>query len=224
MKKIREIIKIALAILVLIVLPIYEIGNGMLKSCAYSKYVFGEENSAETLATSQETEATSAVEQIAKVDATPTGKVALENIGMTAVVDKYSEDVAANCGWSEIKLTQSELELLYTTVYCESGDQELEAQIMVAQTILNRIISNKYPNTLRGVVYQRNSAGKPQFAVINWTDFEGRGWSEDTMAAVHYALAYKGYPVDMLYFRDSYYHDFGQPYKQVGNMFFSLSE
>ena len=226
MKKIREIIKIALAILVLSVLIIYEIGSGMLKSCAYVKYIFGEENSTASIATSQENEETEETKtlEIASIDSRPTGKVALQSTGMAEAVDKLNENIVVRCTWSDIELTQSELELLYTTVYCESGGEELEAQIMVAQTILNRMLSDKYPDTLRGIVYQRNAEGKPQFAVINWPDFESRGWSEDAMAAVHYALAHRGYPANMLYFRDSYYHDFGQPYKQVGNMFFSLSE
>lgn len=160
-----------------------------------------------------------------EVERTPTGIVSMQNAGMATTLESISESVVTKCLWdATVELTQSELELLYTTVYCESGDQELEAQIMVAQTILNRILSDKYPNTLRGVVYQRNAEGKPQFAVINWSDFEDRGWTDDTKAAVHYALTYRGYPVDMLYFRDSYYHDFGQPYKNVGDMYFSIEE
>lgn len=178
------------------------------------------------LATSQENEETSTVEGNNVIEkARPTGNIALDNVGMAATVDKFAESIAATCEWNNyIELTQSELELLYTTVYCESGDQELEAQIMVAQTIINRIISDKYPDTLRGVVYQRNSEGVPQFAVINWTNFENIGWSDETKTAVHYALAHKGYPETMLYFRDSYYHDFGQPYKNVDDMYFSLTE
>ena len=164
-------------------------------------------------------------ETIEPTKITLTGTVGVLNVGMAEVVENITESMAITCMWDNtIKLTQSELELLYTTVYCEAGDQELEAQIMVAQTILNRMLSDKYPDTLRGVVYQRNTEGKPQFAVINWPDFESRGWSDNTKAAVHYALAYRAYPLDMLYFRDSYYHNFGQPYKNVGDMYFSTVE
>lgn len=175
------------------------------------------------LPTSQEAEETSSVE-VVSMTSTPTGNVSIQSNGMAAVVEKCNEGTAIRCAWADIELTQSELELLYTTVYCEAGNQPLEAQIMVAQTIINRIASDKYPDTLRGVLYQRNDEGKPQFAVINWTDFESRGWTEESVAAVHYALAYRAYPESMLYFRDSYYHSFGQAYKNVGDMYFSLDE
>lgn len=178
-----------------------------------------------TVAMSQETAGTSNIKEEESTKGAPTGMVSLQNVGMATNIESVSEPIVITCTWNRaIEFTQSELELLYTTVYCESGDQELEAQIMVAQTILNRILSDKYPDTLRGVVYQRNAEGKPQFAVINWSDFEDRGWTEDAKAAVHYALAHRAYPLDMLYFRDSYYHNFGQPYKNVGDMYFSTVE
>ena len=178
-----------------------------------------------TVAMSQETAGTSNIKEEESTKGAPTGMVSLQNVGMATNIESVSEPIVITCTWNRaIEFTQSELELLYTTVYCESGDQELEAQIMVAQTILNRILSDKYPDTLRGVVYQRNAEGKPQFAVINWPDFEDRGWSENTKAAVHYALAHRAYPLDMLYFRDSYYHNFGQVYKNVGDMYFSTVE
>lgn len=178
-----------------------------------------------TVAMSQETAGTSNIKEEESTKGAPTGMVSLQNVGMATNIESVSEPIVITCTWNRaIEFTQSELELLYTTVYCESGDQELEAQIMVAQTILNRILSDKYPDTLRGVVYQRNAEGKPQFAVINWSDFEDRGWTEDAKAAVHYALTHRAYPLDMLYFRDSYYHNFGQPYKNVGDMYFSTVE
>lgn len=155
--------------------------------------------------------------------AIPTGHISTNEVGIVAVINKMDEPVVVKCLWAPVELTQSELELLYTTVYCESGNQELEAQIMVAQTIINRVISPKYPDTLRGVIYQRNSAGAPQFSVINWSNFEERGWTDTTKSAVHYALSYKAYPESMLYFRSGgHFHSFGQPYKQVDDMYFSL--
>lgn len=169
-------------------------------------------------ATSQEivTEATTAPSM-------PTGQISVNEVGIVEAVDNTAEPIVVKCSWAPVELTQSELELLYTTTYCEAGNQELEAQIMVAQTIINRVISPKYPDTLRGVIYQRNSVGTPQFTVINWSDFEKRGWTDKTKAAVHYALSYKAYPETMLYFRSGgHYHSFGQPYKQVDDMYFSL--
>lgn len=50
--------------------------------------------------------------------ATLTGETSIEKVGMVAVVDKLPTDVTV-CAWENIALTQDEMELLYTTVYCE---------------------------------------------------------------------------------------------------------
>lgn len=212
-KKLKEMLKEALLIVAYVIAcSIMWIGIIMTE---LSKDGFIEE---ETHATSQEKETEKTTEP-----PQPTGQISMNGVGMVEAVDDSSESIVAKCQWTSLELTQSELELLYTTVYCEAGNQELEAQIMVAQTIINRIISPKYPDTLRGVIYQRNSAGAPQFSVINWSDYEKRGWTDKTKAAVHYALSYKAYPDAMLYFRSGgHYHNFGQPYKQVDDMYFSL--
>ncbi len=47
-----------------------------------------------------------------------------------------------------------ELYLLARTIRHEGGNQPLEGQIAVANTLYNRVYSNKYPNTLHDVIYQ----------------------------------------------------------------------
>jgi hypothetical protein len=51
--------------------------------------------------------------------------------------------------------TQEEKELLYQITFAEAGNQTLEGQRAVIEVILNRILSNQYPNTLVEVLSQK---------------------------------------------------------------------
>lgn len=52
--------------------------------------------------------------------------------------------------------TASEMDLFYRVVECEAGNQSLEGRIAVANVIINRVKSSKFPNTLSGVLNQKN--------------------------------------------------------------------
>ena len=151
--------------------------------------------------------------------AEPIGEVSINNIGFSEVVEDLPTDFELGvCAWADIVLNKSEMDLLRTTVYCEAGNQSLETQYMAALTILNRL-ADGYASDLRGVIYQKGA-----FAVTKWSNFEQRGWTEQVEQAVEMALQTNEHPRNMYYFRDSYYHKFGQPYKNVGNMYFSTQK
>src|SRR3546814_6180704 len=61
------------------------------------------------------------------------------------VADYASADIAGG-----------ELECLASAVYFESKGEPLEGQLAVAEVILNRVKSPKFPDTICGVVKQRN--------------------------------------------------------------------
>lgn len=128
------------------------------------------------------------------------------------------------CQWADFEITRKEFELLCTTVFCEAGNQDLNTQYMVALTILNRVVSNNYPDTIAEVIYQRDKVGTPQYSVINWSDFENRGWTEQVEKAVGLALFENHHPRDMYYFRTKHFHLFGVDYEQSGDLFFSTKE
>lgn len=127
------------------------------------------------------------------------------------------------CEWGNFTLTQDELELLYTTVFCEAGKEPFECQYMAALVILNRVVSTKYADDLPGVIYERNSKDYPQFSVIDWKDFENRGWTIQVEDAVNMALKENNHPTDMYYFRAGHYHEWAVDYKKVGNTYFSTA-
>ena len=114
------------------------------------------------------------------------------------------------------ELRKQEFELLCRTVYCEAGNQDIKTQTMVALTILNRVKSDKFPNTVKGVVYQKNA-----YAVSQWKNFESYKWTEQVEKAVKQALKSNKYPKDMYYFRTKHYHKFGRPYMKSDDLWFS---
>ena len=58
--------------------------------------------------------------------------------------------------------TEGQFELLAMVTFAESGGQPYEDQVRVAETIVKRIASERYPNTLEGVLNQPG-----QFETIN---------------------------------------------------------
>ena len=52
-----------------------------------------------------------------------------------------------------------DLKLLACLVYCEAGGESYEAQLAVANVVLNRKASSLYPNTISGVIYQPSQFG-----------------------------------------------------------------
>lgn len=131
--------------------------------------------------------------------------------------------------WADIRISRAEFDLLCRTTYCEAGNQSLDAQRMVATVIINRIISEDFPNSMHDVIYQVYN-GKPQFTVICRADFDTvdyRQGADLTEVACFLAIAtYPEDPPDMLYFRSEYYHShsFADDYKPDGDMYFSLAK
>lgn len=48
-----------------------------------------------------------------------------------------------------------DLTLLAALIYCEAGAEPYEAQLAVGAVVMNRLESNRYPNTLYDVIYQK---------------------------------------------------------------------
>lgn len=111
-----------------------------------------------------------------------------------------------------IPVTQEEIELLVNVVMAESGNQCLEGQIAVAETIINRVLSKDFPDTITEVIYSE----KQYCTVFKWTP------TESCKDAVYTALTTQTYPRNMYYFRTKYFHSFGTPYRQIQDHYFSL--
>lgn len=53
-----------------------------------------------------------------------------------------------------ISLSEYEIMMLATIIYCEAGNQGTDGQLAVGYVIMNRIRSSRFPNTLEGVLRQ----------------------------------------------------------------------
>lgn len=158
-------------------------------------------------------------EETIYVPATPTGTTNLNSVGIAQMVEELPTDFEIGvCAWADIVLNKSEMDLLRTTVYCEAGNQDLETQVMVALTVLNRLNSG-YAEDIRGVIYQDGA-----YAVTKWSDFESRGWTEQVAKAVEIALSENNHPSDMYYFRTDYYHKFADRYMKSDDLYFSTQK
>lgn len=121
------------------------------------------------------------------------------------------------CEWMGIEISQEEFELLCRTTFCEAENQDFETQKMVCLTILNRLKSNRFPDTIHDVVYSRNA-----YEVTTWADFESKEWTEQVESAVLSALEENNHPEDMFYFRTEHFHTFGENYIKSDDLYFSL--
>lgn len=81
-----------------------------------------------------------------------------------ATLEKLQEELrlsqaAAQGQWrdiSEVEFADGDLYLLANLIYCEAGGEPYEGQVAVGSVVINRVLSNKFPNTVVGVIYQKS--------------------------------------------------------------------
>lgn len=69
-------------------------------------------------------------------------------------------------------ISQSDLNLLARCVYAEARGEPYSGQVAVAAVVLNRVRSSKFPNTIYGVIYQKNAFTAVNDGQINLTPNE----------------------------------------------------
>ena len=62
-----------------------------------------------------------------------------------------------NNGSSSSNYTNSDLYLLAKCIYAEARGESYTGQVAVGAVILNRVASSKFPNTIAGVIYQKDA-------------------------------------------------------------------
>lgn len=130
----------------------------------------------------------------------------------TEIVKEQPTEPTFKCYTHGIEsITPTEFDLMARVVMSESGGEDFEVQLAVAETILNRVASDKFPNSISEVIkqdsqYSIKDNGEPTTSV---------------MEAVQTALEEQTYPGDMYFFRENYYHVFSNDYKKLGKLYFS---
>lgn len=137
-----------------------------------------------------------------------------------SIVEEQAVEVVANplikCGWADIELSMADFNLLCATVYCETGHQSIDTQILAALCILNRVNMPEFPNSIYEVVYQPGA-----FEVAEKCNLWATRWDEATEMAVTYALEENNHPKNLTCFNLGYYHSFGSPYCNIGQAYFT---
>lgn len=164
--------------------------------------------SADVENTTPPTESISSVEDIDSVDGSDESKQASE-IETTDVVSESSN--------SYINLSESEINLLATLIYLEGGCESYECMKGIASVVVNRMITTG--DSLHQVIHAPG-----QFSVAHLLDSYSP--TEETLRAARDIVENgPSMPIHVLYFRASYYHQFGNgrviPYTCIDNTYFS---
>jgi len=102
-------------------------------------------------------------------------------------------------GDTPLLITEEDKEVLLRIVEAEATCEDVKGRMLVANVILNRVVSKKFPNSIAEVVFQNNGVTY-QFAPIK----DGRYWtvkvSDETREAVERVLAGEDYSQGAMYF------------------------
>ena len=95
--------------------------------------------------------------------------------------------------------TDEEREILCRIVEAEAGGEGLGGKMLVAGVVLNRVENEKFPDTIKEVVFQRDH-GICQFSPVRDGRYQKVKISEETEEAVDRALMGEDYSRGALYF------------------------
>lgn len=104
-------------------------------------------------------------------------------------------------------------DILACIVMSEAGNQNMLGRVAVVATVLNRC--DYYDMTVESVVTAPNQYSYPYYGKVD----------NEAYRAVEIARNSRDlFPADMMWFRAGTYHNFGVPYMQIGDHYFSTLE
>jgi len=99
-----------------------------------------------------------------------------------------------------VTVTEEEVKMLERITQAEAGGEDEIGKILVVNVILNRAASDKFPDTIKQVIFQKNDDGDYQFSPVK----SGKYWkvkvTKETKEAVRKALKGEDYSRGALYF------------------------
>lgn len=103
-------------------------------------------------------------------------------------------------------LSDEELGVLLRIVEAEAGNEDEDGKLLVANVVLNRMNSDEFPDTVSGVVFQREN-GVSQFSPVSNGSYYRVEVSDETVTAVGRALLGEDISQGALYFAARKYAD-----------------
>lgn len=98
-----------------------------------------------------------------------------------------------------VYLEESDYDILCRIVEAEAGNEDETGRMLVAGVVLNRVESSRFPNTVKGVVFQK-SGGTSQFSPISNGSYFRVSVSNATREAVEKVLAGENISQGALFF------------------------
>lgn len=89
----------------------------------------------------------------------------INNLQKQLAEERRLSELASNSAWrdiSQVSFVEGDRKLLANIIYCEAGNQSFAGQVGVGAVVMNRVMSSVFPDTVVGVIYQRN-----QFSPVN---------------------------------------------------------
>lgn len=88
-------------------------------------------------------------------------EIAEQNADIEALKKKLEEEkaqsnLAANSAWrdiSEVTFEAGDRKLLANLIYCEARGESYDGKVAVGSVVINRVLSERFPNTVVGVIY-----------------------------------------------------------------------
>ena len=147
----------------------------------------------------------------------------MENMHICKDIPNYIQEeycyMLLRCGDSGHILSYEEEQLICRCIMREAGGESDEGQQAVATVIFNRLFSPNFPNNIKEIIIPG------QFEVCDdYEDVTQQVKINLQRAIIDYDTKCQIIPYNCYYFRADKYHDFGIPYRQIGNNYFSLSE
>lgn len=114
-----------------------------------------------------------------------------------------AEEPAEEPAGNRSGLEEQEYQVLLKIVEAEAGGEDTVGRMLVANVIMNRVRSGRFPNTITEVVYQRCS-GRAQFSPVSDGRIDQVSVSPETVEAVSRAINGEDASAGALYFRSVY--------------------
>lgn len=115
----------------------------------------------------------------------------------------------------ELGLSAEEIDLIALVTMAEAENQSELGKRLVIDVILNRVESERFSNTVDGVIYAKN-----QFECM-WNGRVDRCKVKDDIRRLVIEELNNRTNDKVLYFRANYYHNFGTPVLSEGDHYFS---
>lgn len=118
----------------------------------------------------------------------------------------------------EPQVSDEDIDLLALLVMAEAEGECDEGKRLVVDTVLNRVDSRYFPDTIQDVIYQKN-----QFSCVNNGRLSNCTVNDDIRQLVIEELTDRS-DFDVVFFRTKKYSAYGSPLFVVGNHYFSEYE